>query len=66
VSRKHVRLAVARSRLKRLIRESFRTHRFALPDCDVVVLPRAAAGSADAPTLRDSLHRLWAALPPRA
>lgn len=62
VSRKHVRLAVARSRLKRLIRESFRTHRHALPHCDVVVLPRAAAASAAPATLRASLEQLWPAL----
>ncbi len=66
VSRKHVRLAVGRSRLKRLIRESFRIHRPLLPDCDVVVLPRAAAAAASSPTLRASLERLWHALPAAA
>jgi ribonuclease P protein component len=66
VSRKHARLAVTRSRLKRLIRESFRTHRPALADRDVVVLPRVAAVSADAAALRRSLDALWAALGTRA
>ena len=51
--------AVARNRLRRLIRESFRLHQREIPAVDVVVSARPAAAAASAPTLRQSLAALW-------
>lgn len=51
--------AVARNRLRRLIRESFRMHRPRLPAVDVFVTARAAARSAGNAELFASLQRIW-------
>ncbi|MBV8909256.1 MAG: ribonuclease P protein component [Gammaproteobacteria bacterium] len=51
--------AVARNRLRRIIRESFRLHQRELPPLDLVVSARAAAASASADVLRASLAALW-------
>jgi ribonuclease P protein component len=50
---------VARNRLRRIIRESFRLHQRALPAVDVVVSARPAARDANASQLRASLAVLW-------
>jgi ribonuclease P protein component len=55
--------AVARNRLKRVIRESFRAARPSLPAVDVVVLCRRAAIAADNAHLRASLTAHWNRLP---
>jgi ribonuclease P protein component len=51
--------AVARNRIRRIIRESFRLHQHELPPLDLVVSARPAAASASAPDLRASLAALW-------
>lgn len=51
--------AVARNRLRRIIRESFRLHQRALPACDLVVSVRSTARAVPARTLHDSLAALW-------
>jgi ribonuclease P protein component len=51
--------AVGRNRLRRLIRESFRTHREGLPAVDVVVIARAPAASAPNREIFASLARFW-------
>jgi ribonuclease P protein component len=51
--------AVARNRLRRLIRESFRLHQGELGGVDLVVSARPAARAADAHELRASLAALW-------
>ncbi len=51
--------AVARNRLRRIIRESFRLHQRELPAVDLVVSVRPAARAAAAETLRASLAALW-------
>ncbi|MBD8526361.1 ribonuclease P protein component [Pseudomarimonas arenosa] len=66
ISRKVDRRAVARNRLKRLIRDSFRLHRHELPALDLVLLARADAPDASNEALRKELTWLWrklAALP---
>lgn len=50
---------VRRNRLRRLIRESFRMHRQALPAVDVFVTARAAARTAGNPEIHASLRHLW-------
>jgi len=51
--------AVARNRLRRIIRESFRLHQHALPALDLVVSARPGARAAAAGALRASLAALW-------
>ena len=51
--------AVARNRLRRIIRESFRLHQAQLPCVDLVVSARPAVRNADAAQLRASLESLW-------
>ncbi|HXZ59161.1 MAG TPA: ribonuclease P protein component [Steroidobacteraceae bacterium] len=51
--------AVARNRLRRIIRESFRLHQRALPALDLVVSVRPGARAAPARALNESLEALW-------
>jgi ribonuclease P protein component len=57
ISKKRVRRAVDRNRLKRLARDVFRRHRAALAGLDVVVMARATAVAEDNRTLCDALLR---------
>jgi ribonuclease P protein component len=50
---------VARNRLRRLIRESFRLAQHELPPMDIVVAAKFPAREVPAATLRDSLATLW-------
>ena len=51
--------AVARNRIKRLTRESFRLNQHALPSVDVTVSAREAARLAQPKELRASLEQHW-------
>ena len=51
--------AVARNRIKRLVRESFRVRRDSLPAVDVVVMARPGVASQDNARIRASLARHW-------
>jgi ribonuclease P protein component len=51
--------AVARNRLRRLIREAFRLAQYDLPAVDIVVAAKFPAREAPATTLRASLATLW-------
>jgi ribonuclease P protein component len=51
--------AVARNRIKRITRESFRLNQHSLPPVDVTVSARAAAGKATLQDLRESLEKHW-------
>ena len=53
------RTAVARNRIKRLVRESFRLHQHALPAVDITVAARDAAKQASSPDLRMNLESCW-------
>jgi ribonuclease P protein component len=50
---------VARNRLRRTVRESFRLHQHELPAVDLVVSARPAAKTASSAELRASLASLW-------
>jgi ribonuclease P protein component len=58
VAKKHIRRAVDRNRLKRLIRESFRTGLIPVT-VDIVVMPRASCLGVDNGDLIISLHKQW-------
>jgi ribonuclease P protein component len=51
--------AVARNRVRRMIRESFRLNQSIIPALDIVIGVRAAARSAEPAQLRLSIERLW-------
>ena len=59
IAKRHIRLAVRRNCLKRIIRESFRAARQELDGVDIVVLARSGAGNAANAELFDSLGRHW-------
>jgi len=59
VSKKNAKLAVERNRIKRLIRESFRTHQGELHGLDIVVMNRRLTAQQDNRTLVLSLSRHW-------
>lgn len=57
-SKKNLKLAVQRNRVKRLVRESFR-HQTDLPALDIIVLGRQGLASLDNQTLNAILEDLW-------
>ena len=59
ISKKHCRRATARNRIKRIIRESFRTQQDLLAGFDVVVINQPGAASASNAELFDSLDKHW-------
>lgn len=58
-SKKNVRRAVDRNRLKRLVRESVRLQQQRLPGVDIVVLARRGAHELDNATLHRQLLGMW-------
>jgi ribonuclease P protein component len=66
IAKKTIRKAVARNRIKRTVRESFRLQRQQLVNIDIVVLARGDAATAAAQILRKSLERHWLKLVDRA
>ncbi len=58
-SKKKIRLAVLRNKLKRQVRESFRLHRYLLGAYDIVVVTRSFAKEASNYELRQCLDRLF-------
>lgn len=59
ISRKHVKTAVKRNLIKRLIRESFRSNKQRLPSLDIVVIGRKGVGDKANEELRKSLENHW-------
>jgi ribonuclease P protein component len=59
ISKKHCRRAVARNRIKRIIRESFRQQNDRLSGLDLVVINGPATGSASNVEIAASLERHW-------
>jgi ribonuclease P protein component len=59
MAKKHMRLAVERNRMKRLIRESFRQHQQALAGADLVVLSRKGMDSLSNSEFIAQLEQQW-------
>ena len=59
ISKKNVRRAVDRNRLKRLARESVRLQQSSLPAVDIVILARRGASELDKATLHRQLFGMW-------
>lgn len=59
VAKRVVRRAVHRNRIKRQIRESFRTRQNELPPMDFVVVACAGIQGLSMPSLREVLQRSW-------
>jgi ribonuclease P protein component len=62
IAKKQVRSAVARNRLKRLIRESFRVAKIQLSDLDIVIMARRQAGTSANALVTASLCKHWQTL----
>jgi ribonuclease P protein component len=59
ISKRIIKTAVGRNRVKRLVRESFRQHQQALTGLDIVVLSRNGAPQASNPELTQALQIHW-------
>lgn len=59
VAKKHVKLAVQRNRIKRIIRETFRKVQCELSNYDIVVLVKKNADTLDNETIHLQLNKLW-------
>jgi ribonuclease P protein component len=59
IAKKHAKRAVARNRIKRQARESFRLLHASLGGIDIVLLGRKGIGSLDQIALRQALDHLW-------
>ncbi|ARU59611.1 protein component of RNase P [Oleiphilus messinensis] len=58
-SKKNIKLAVRRNKLKRLFRESFRLNCSRLPAVDIVILARKGVNDVDLTTFNKESDRLW-------
>ena len=65
ISRKAARSAVARNRIKRTVRESFRACQLTLPALDFVVMARPGLDLKDTARMRASLKTHWSRLSKR-
>jgi ribonuclease P protein component len=59
IAKHHLKLAVHRNRLRRVIRESFRQHKEALKGLDIIVLLRSECIPLDSSELRKDIDCLW-------
>lgn len=59
VAKKHIKLAVNRNRLKRIIRESFRQHQSGFENIDIVVLSRADVVKRPSKQIWTALEQHW-------
>ena len=66
ISKKNVRRAVKRNRVRRIIRESFRLNQHNLPAVDMILLARPGLGDMESADLTPLLKKCWSRLNKRA
>ncbi|MFQ3171404.1 MAG: ribonuclease P protein component [Oleispira sp.] len=59
ISKKHVKHAVQRNRIKRIIRESFRLNQYQMADNDFVILARPGISDLENSEIREMIDSLW-------
>lgn len=59
IAKKHIRLAVQRNRIKRIIRESFRQQQHQLPAINAIVLARKGLDKLDNSDIHRLMELLW-------
>ncbi|WP_371187434.1 ribonuclease P protein component [Thalassotalea maritima] len=59
IAKKRVKLAVERNRMKRLVRESFRTNQHKLPAVDLVVMVKSGIDQLDNAQITQQLEKIW-------
>ncbi|SIQ92175.1 ribonuclease P protein component [Marinobacterium stanieri] len=59
ISKKNVRRAVQRNRVRRIIRESFRLHQHQLPALDMIILARKGLDELDNADVHAMIRRCW-------
>ena len=59
VAKKHVKLAVQRNRVKRILRDSFRCSKASLPAIDIVVLAKKGVDKLENEACHEELRYLW-------
>jgi ribonuclease P protein component len=62
IGKRHVKRAVDRNLIRRIIRESFRGKKEALKGLDIIVLLRSECIPLDKNSLRNEIYNLWQAL----
>ncbi|WP_151704847.1 ribonuclease P protein component [Nitrincola alkalilacustris] len=66
ISKKNIRRAVKRNRVRRIIRESFRLNQHNLPNIDMVILARKDLDKLDNVALFQLMNRNWSRLSKKA
>ena len=59
ISKKNVRQAVKRNRVRRIIRESFRLNQHNLPAVDMIILPRKGIDELNKQQLHKLINKCW-------
>ncbi|MDH5409132.1 MAG: ribonuclease P protein component [Gammaproteobacteria bacterium] len=62
IAKRYISTAVARNRVKRIVRTSFRQHQAELSGLDIVVLGKTSAGQLSKQELFSVLEKLWQGL----
>jgi len=59
IPKKHIKLAVGRNRIRRLVREQFRYQQHQLPAIDIVVIAKAGIADLSNQEINKVLDKLW-------
>ncbi|EAR62568.1 ribonuclease P protein component [Neptuniibacter caesariensis] len=62
ISKKNVRQAVKRNRVRRIIRESFRLNQHSLPSVDIIILARKGIGEMENEAIHKLMKKSWSRL----